>query len=178
VSDERRPHSPAGPRLLARERHLAERLERLMILRIGPPIAAAGSNLLTHLLAAFRHGGSVPVATEPRFCPTPLADVARVVSGMLDQLDCGAPAWGAFHYHSGDAASCYEFAEVVLAAAAQYWDLGGERVHLQAAGGEPWGGVYPLLNCQRIRDTFGIQQLPWRRAIPELLKQVYEGERA
>ena len=90
---------------------------------------------------------------------------------VFSRESCGAPCWGTYHYHSSDAASGYEFAEVVLAAAAQYWDVGGAHVQLQAVPGEPYGGVFPLLNCQRIRDTFGVQQLPWRRAVPELLKQ-------
>jgi dTDP-4-dehydrorhamnose reductase len=170
------PLAAAGEQLLRRERYLAEQLEHHLILRTGPLIAPSGTNLLTHLLRSFRQGGPVPVAPEPRFCPTPVHDLARVISGIIDQLGCEAPCWGVYHYHSSDAASCYEFAEVVLAAAAQYWDVGGAHVQLQAVAGEPFGGIFPLLNCQRIRDTFGIQQLPWRRAIPELLKQIYEGE--
>jgi dTDP-4-dehydrorhamnose reductase len=61
----------------------------------------------------------VSAAGAPKFCPTPAVDLVRIVSGMLDQLDCDVHCWGTYHYHSSDAASCYEFAEVVLAAAAQ-----------------------------------------------------------
>lgn len=165
-----------GALLLERERYLAQHCPRHVILRTGPLLAPSGANLLTDLVQAFRRGGVVPVAAEPRFCPTPVADVARVVSGILDQLDCAAACWGIYHYHSSDAASCYEFAEVVLAAAAQYWDVGGSHVQLQASVAETCGGVFPVLSCQRIRDTFGIQQLPWRSAVPHLLKQLYEGE--
>lgn len=175
-ADAVQPVSTAGEQLLRRERYLAEQLEQHLILRTGPLIAPSGTNLLTHLLAGIRRGGPLPVAGEPRFCPIPAHDLARVLSAIVDQLSCDAPCWGAYHYHSSDAASCYEFAEVVLAATAQYWDVGGGHVQLQAAPGEPPGGVFPLLNCQRIRDTFGIQQLPWRRAIPDMLKQIYAGE--
>jgi dTDP-4-dehydrorhamnose reductase len=170
------PLASAGEQLLRRERYLGEQLAQHLILRTGPIIAASGDNLLTHLLGRFRRGGAVTVSAEPRFCPTPAADLARIISAIQDQLGCGAPCWGTYHYHSSDAASGYEFAEVVLAAAAQYWDVGGAHVQLQAVPGEPYGGVFPLLNCQRIRDTFGIQQLPWRRAVPELLKHIYAGE--
>jgi dTDP-4-dehydrorhamnose reductase len=165
-----------GTELLRREQYLSEQLQHHVILRTGPLIASGGVNLLSDLLQRFRNDGVVSASSAPRFCPTPAGDVARVISAICDQLDCAAQCWGIYHYHSSDAASSYEFAEVLLAAAMQYWDVGGSRVQLQAAMQEPFGGVFPMLNCQHIRDTFGIQQLPWRKAIPQLLKTIYAGE--
>lgn len=165
------PGSAAGKILLARERYLAKWQPRHYILRTGPLIAATGTNLLTHLLAQIQRGGPLPVAAASPFCPTPVADVAWVVSGMLDQLDCCAQAQGLFHYSSSDAVSCHAFAEEVLAAAGQLGEVGDSGVQLQACAGEPWGGVYPQLNCALIRDTFGIQQRSWRRALPDLLRE-------
>ncbi len=175
-SDSVRTSSAPGLQLAQREHYVREHLPQHIILRSGPLIASSGSNLLTELLRLFRAGGVVPVSSEPRFCPTPAADIARVVSGIYDQLDCAAQCWGTYHYHSSDAASSYEFAEVLLAAAAQYWDVGGNHVQLLATAEHPLGGLFPILNCQHIRDTFGIQQLPWRKVIPQMLKIIYAGE--
>lgn len=175
-TDTPQPASPAGVLLTQREQYLAAHSARHLILRTGPLIAAGGANLLTDLLQRLRRGGTVAVANAPRFCPTPVTDLARVISGICDQLDCAARCWGIYHYHSSDAASGYEFAEVLLAAAAQYWDVGGNHAQLQIAADESFGAPFPTLNCQHIRDTFGIQQLPWRKAIPQLLKTIYAGE--
>jgi dTDP-4-dehydrorhamnose reductase len=175
-TDKVQPSSPAGVHLRSREQYLSEQLREHIIVRTGPLFASSGVNLLTDLLQRFRSGGVVSVSSAPRFCPTPAADVARVISGVYDQLGCAAQCWGAYHYHSSDAASGYEFAEVLLAAAAQYWDVGGSHTQLLAIAEEPFGGAFPTLNCQHIRDTFGIQQLPWRKAIPQLLKTIYAGE--
>jgi dTDP-4-dehydrorhamnose reductase len=175
-SDNAPPSSAAGKHLRSREQYLSEHLRQHIIVRAGPLFASTGINLLTDLLRRFRAGGIASVSSAPRFCPTPVADAARVISGVCDQLDCAAEGWGAYHYHSSDAASEYEFAEVLLAAATQYWDVGGSHTQLLATEGEPFGGVFPILNCQHIRDTFGIQQLPWRKAIPQLLKTIYAGE--
>jgi dTDP-4-dehydrorhamnose reductase len=174
--DEPQPSSAAGASLVERERYLATHWERHIILRSGPQFAAAGENPLTDLLYRLREGGSLAAAQGVRFAPTPAADLARVLAAMCDQLACNARCWGIYHYHSSDPATGYEFAEVVLAAAAQYWPIGADRAPLQAAVDDPVAGLYPLLNCQRIRDTFGIQQLPWRKAIPQLLKTIYAGE--
>ncbi|MFT3929894.1 MAG: sugar nucleotide-binding protein [Spongiibacteraceae bacterium] len=170
--DSPEPSTAGGRQLLMHENAIADRVERHIILRVGPVIAGAGDNLLTRLLIHMRKGGVVTLPEAQRFCPTPIADVARVIAAMHDQLDCGACCWGTFHYESADPASGYEFAEVVLAAATQYWPIDDGPVQLRSAQAESAADVYPLLNCQRIRDTFGIQQLPWRRAIPVLLREI------
>lgn len=167
------PTTAAGRQLLARETFIADTIERHLILRVGPVIASQGDNLLMRLLARMRVGGLMTLPDAQRFCPTPVADITRVISAIHDQLDCGASPWGVYHYESADPANGYEFAEVVLAAATQYWSMNEGDVQLRSAPADSAADVYPLLNCQRIRDTFGIQQLPWRRAIPSLLKQIY-----
>ncbi len=167
------PATAAGRQLLMRESFVAEAVGRHLILRTGPVIASHGDNLLMRLLARMRVGGLVTLPDVQRFCPTPVADITRVIAAIHDQLDCGASSWGHYHYESADPANGYEFAEVVLAAATQYWSMGEGVVQLRSAPVDSAADVYPLLNCQRIRDTFGIQQLPWRRAIPSLLKQIY-----
>ncbi len=167
------PGTAAGQRLLTRETFIAGAVARHIVLRVGPLIASDGDNLLTRLLTRLRLGGLVTLPEAQRFCPTPVVDIARVIAAMHDQLDCGASCWGTFHYESADPASGYEFAEVVLAAATQYWSMEEGPLQLRSAPADSAADVYPLLNCQRIRDTFGIQQLPWRKAIPSLLKQIY-----
>lgn len=174
--DATQPSTAAGAELVERERYLAAHWERHVILRTGPLIAATGDNLLTGSLQQLRGGGALAGAQDVRFAPTPSADLARVLVAMCDQLACNAMCWGVYHYHSSDPATGYEFAEVVLAAAAQYWALEAGHPLLQTSIADPLTGLYPLLNCQRIRDTFGIQQLPWRKAIPQLLKTIHAGE--
>lgn len=172
-SDALAPNTSIGQQSLAREKIISDAVSRHLILRVGPIIASRGDNLLTRLLSRMREGGVVTLPEAQRFCPTPVADVVRVIAAIHDQLDCCAICWGAYHYESADPTSGYEFAEVVLAAATQYWHIEEGPVQLRSAPADSAADAYPLLNCQRLRDTFGIQQLPWRKAIPSLLKQIY-----
>jgi dTDP-4-dehydrorhamnose reductase len=169
------PNSIAGEQLLRYEQYLAAHCERHIILRTGSVLASTGSNMLVDLVRQLRRGGAIPAAAEWRLCPTSIADLARVIAAICDQVSCAAQCWGIYHYHSSDAATFYEFAEVVLAAASQFWHL-SDNVQLQADAAAARGDVYPLLQCQKIRDTFGIQQLQWRKAIPDLLKQMQASE--
>lgn len=174
--DNTQPSTRPGILLAQRERYLADHWPRHIILRTGPLIAGGGNNLLTEFLKRLRSGEAMFVANAARFCPAPAADVARVIVGICEQLGCNVQCWGIYHYHSSDPTTGYEFAEVLLAAATQYWELDAAHARLQLSIDDPLGSLYPLLNCQRIRDTFGIQQLPWRKAIPQLLKTIYAGE--
>ena len=174
--DPAQPNTAPGTALAERERQLAETLRQHLILRSGPLIDAVGVNLLTVQLERLRCKGVLAATSGARFCPTPAPDHARVLAAICDQLSCNAQCWGIYHYHSSDPTTGYEFAEVLLAAAAQYWALDPGRVEQQIAVDDPLASLYPLLSCQRIRDTFGIQQLPWRKAIPQLLKTIHAGE--
>src|SRR5690606_32222162 len=123
-SDATEPGSATGVYLQQCEQYLAAHCECHIILRTGPLLAAEGSNLLTMLLRRMRQGGTIEAVTEPRFCPTVLADLMRVTAAICDQIGCAAQCWGIYHDHSADTATAYELAETVLAAAGQYWQLG------------------------------------------------------
>lgn len=172
-TDTAAPSARIGELMRAREHAVIKNIARHIVLRTGPVIASYGDNLLTQFLRQFRGGGVIAVPNEQRFCPTPAADIARVIAAIHDQLECGAACWGAFHYESADPVNSYEFAEVVLAAATQYWQIAENTVHLRDMVADGAVEAFPLLNCQHIRDTFGIQQLPWRKVIPAMLKQIY-----
>jgi dTDP-4-dehydrorhamnose reductase len=95
-----------------------------------------------------------------------------VVSGMLDQFSCGLQAWGIYHYCSSDITNCYEFAEVLLAAASQYEEFSGEAV-LATAEEAGVNIVSRNLDCSKIKDTFAIKQQPWRASVAGQVKQYY-----
>lgn len=174
-SDSTAPDSAEGRAFASREAVLAVSHPQHVVVRSGPLLTADDPNPLTRLVALLHAGGVVPASTEQRFSPVAPDDIARVIAAIVDQLDCGAQCWGIYHYCSADTASPYEFAEAILAAANQYWAL-PDSVAVAAAPASLWSGDFPLLNCQHIRDTFGIQQFAWRKAIPDLLKQMQKGK--
>lgn len=149
-----------------------ERCERHLVLRLGPVFSHRGRNALTRMLAQLTDGGELVLDTHLRGCPVPAIDAARVVSGMLDQLDAGAEAWGNFHYCSSDATNCYEFAEVLLASASQFLEFGPGDVSL--AEREADYTLSRRLDCNRLRNTFAIKQVPWRGYIADAVKLYFE----
>lgn len=146
--------------------------ERHVILRLGPVFSHRGRNALTSMLDRLTLGGSLSLDTGLRGCPVSSEDAARVVAGMLDQLSAGAEVWGNFHYCSADLTHCYEFAEVLLAAVSQFLEFGPEGITLQEREAE-----YRLsrrLDCNRLRNSFAIKQVPWRGYIADDVKRYFE----
>ena len=158
--------------LIAAEVMVREHCERHINVRLGPVFAPTGINVITHMLGQLREGGRLQFDRRQRGCPVPVEDAARVISGMLDQYSCGVEAWGNFHYCSADATDCFEFAEVLLAAASQYLDLPDDVVQL-VVGDSPEQPLDRSLDCRLIRDTFAIKQQPWRASVAGQVKDFY-----
>jgi dTDP-4-dehydrorhamnose reductase len=169
------PASRAGA-LLWRVEEAVRSHPRHLILRTGPVFSAQGDNLLTRLLNDFRRGGVVERATAGQCCPTWVGDLARVVSAIIDQLACDAQCWGTYHYCSSDPVSSYQFAETTLALVSQYLDTSALEISLEIATTMDVEWPRPLLNCDKIRNTFGIKQLPWRSSISSVVQQSFAGE--
>lgn len=161
-----------GTSLLRVEHIIAESCPRHIILRTGLFFSAVGSNVLTVLLNRFKVQKPLLLSSVGNTCPIHTSDLARVISGLIDQVSCGGKAWGIYHYHSSDAASHFKFAETVLAAVSQFDDRLAEGVDLVSVDEVDAAWSQPLLNCEKILNTFGIKQLPWRSYVMPSVKQI------
>ncbi|MEH6635546.1 MAG: sugar nucleotide-binding protein [Halioglobus sp.] len=168
-------HETVGQLLAMAEQVVADSCERHVILRLGPIFSYEGTNLITQMLRPLHEGGSLTLDNNLRGCPVAADDGARVVSALLDQLSTGLTCWGIYHYCSSDTATYYEFAEALLASASQFSEFSAAAVQLKP---EP-DGLAPLnraLNCTKIRNTFAIKQVPWRRTIADIVKHYYDDQ--
>ena len=160
----------AGRSLIAAENHVRETCENHLVLRLGPLFAAFDANLLTQVLASLSSRVSLPVDDLDQLCPVEANDGARIISGVLDQLDAGADVTGTFHYNSPDRTTAYGFAEAVLAAASQFIKVSDDAIvrleHDPERVARNWS-----LDCREIRDTFAIKQVAWRGFIGSTVKQ-------
>lgn len=153
------------------EDFVRDRCERHIILRMGPVFGAAGTNALTYALERLLQGEIISLDNKRRICPVANEDVARVISGVLDQLGTGMEAWGIYHYASSDPASWYEFAEVVLASASEFTEFSPDLMQLQRS--ERPEELNRILSAKKILNTFAIKQMPWRKFISPLISEVY-----
>lgn len=167
-----------GALLTEAENAVIESADRHVILRMGALFAPRGLNVITHMMAQLHSGEPLVLRRNRLGCPVSVDDAARVISGMLDQFGCGLDAWGVYHYCSADITNCYEFAEVLLAAASQYRELPLDAAllsepELSEAEAAVAAVVNLQLDCNKIRNTFAIKQQPWRASVAGHIKQYY-----
>lgn len=166
------PVSVEAQRLVELEEALLSAPCQALILRAGPLIAPGGDNFLSALLRSLIAGDVVGLRNTLQSCPTPVSDLARVVSAMVDQLLCGAPCRGIYHYQSSGSCSAYAFAEIAYAHASQY--LANAPDIVEDERGWDWPAELPVLQCERLLRNFGIKQLPWRAWLPKMIKSLCE----
>ncbi|MBQ0748058.1 MAG: sugar nucleotide-binding protein [Marinobacter sp.] len=98
--------------------------------------------------------------------PVSVRDLARVITAVIQQLDCGAEVWGTFQYAGAEEISLYELGLAIAG-------LPGIPESLHVVDNMPaWGALEPpntTLICTKIRNTFGIKQFPWRSGLVEEL---------
>lgn len=170
--------------MIGAESALRDNCEKHVILRTGPVFSASGTSVVMHMLAQLHAGGTLTLSRQHMGCPLPAEDAARVVSGMLDQFECGLQAWGIYHYCSSDITNCYEFAEVLLAAASQFEEFPQDTAQLildedsgEGDGSSDSNNIRSRnLSCMKIKNTFAIKQQPWRTNVAGQVKQYYASQ--
>ncbi|WP_339668513.1 sugar nucleotide-binding protein [Dasania marina] len=174
VSDLAEPDTELGQIYRRVESYTRKHVQRYIILRTGALFSERGDNVLTHLLAQFKQGGDISLSLHGHSAPVYMDDLARVVSGLVDQLGCGTDEWGVnvwgeYHYNSSDPTTYYHFAESLLAVMAQHINV--EQVNLVGVEAPDNAWQYPLLNCSKILSAFGIKQMPWRSSVVNVVKR-------
>lgn len=165
--------SEVGRLLAQAEQTVRELCATHLILRLGPVFASEGENLVTQMLGEMIRGESLLLDNNLRGCPVACNDGARVISAILDQLSTGPELWGTYHYCSSETATYYEFAEAILASASQFSEFSTSAVGLESLARDA-PPMNRSLDCSKIRNTFAIRQMPWRRAIADQVKAYFE----
>ena len=160
-----------GLALIEAEGRVREAAPSACVLRTGPIFSGLGDALLSGTLDTLLESRNATFDDMDQFCPSGVDDVARVVAAVLDQVGVGASAAGVYQYSSADRTTRYGFAEVLLAAAGQYADLGDVTLSALGNAGE---GRTRILDCNRLRDAFGIKQVSWRGFVSDAVKRYFD----
>ena len=164
-------HDAVGRTLVEVETLLKEALEDVFILRLGLMFGGRRPNPLARALDALARGDRVKVSEQVRGSPVHVAEVARVIHGIIDQMGAGAPRSGVYHYSGLGEVNAYSFMETVLANASQYDPFKDARELMDLTEGAEGRPTSLSLDCAEIRHQFGIQQLSWREFVPRAVRR-------
>ena len=120
------------------------------------------------------HQSTLALSSRYRGQPVACRDLARVMTAVILQLDCGAEVWGTYQYAGAEEVSQYDLGLALLAPSGGADEL---RVVDEVPG---WAALEPenaTMGCTKIRNTFGIKQLPWRNSLEDEFAMVRSDHR-
>jgi len=148
--------------LLELERKVAE-LPKSIILRTAPSLSASKKGGLAQLVANCK-AGKPPEAIAYRGLQ-PLDDLARILLGIMLQIDAGAKAWGLYHYAGNEPVTQSELFSIL----ARYLNIEPHTTDTPATAISQQN-----MSSQHLLETFGVHPRAWREKLPELLEQLNE----
>jgi dTDP-4-dehydrorhamnose reductase len=119
------------------------------------------------MLSLAATGPARPVVDDQWGCPTPAQDLARVIATIA-----AAPGpYGTYHYCGAGAVTWFGFAQEIFARSS------GKRpelrpvstAHYAAAAPRP---AYSVLDTQKIRRDYGIEQRSWREGLDAVMRKL------
>jgi dTDP-4-dehydrorhamnose reductase len=135
-----------------------------VILRTSWLYGIYGRNFLRTMIGLAAKKNTIAVVTDQLGCPTSTADLAAAVLRLVALFKEDYVAWGTYHFSGTGAASRYEFAREIVAAASLY--TGRHPTVTPIISGEiPGTARRPPnseLDCSRFATTFGFRAMPWQ----------------
>ncbi|MCG7201038.1 NAD(P)-dependent oxidoreductase [Marinobacter pelagius] len=151
------------------EQALRSLLPRHIILRTGWSLA----RFIRKVQASTVAGETLSLPGRCRGQPVAVKDLARVMTAVILQLDCGAEVWGTYQYAGAEEINLYELGLAIAG-------LPGIPEGIRVIDEVPdWGHLEPVnttMICTKIRNTFGIKQQPWRSGLVEELAMLKKRE--
>lgn len=170
--DETNPISVYGMSKLEGEKELQKAMEHYILLRVCGVFSPFRKNFVKTMFMLSQDKKELRVVNDQYCCPTGANDIARVLLAIIKQLNCGATAWGTYHYVAADITTWHDFADAVVHEAALTLKRDLADVIPITTKEYPTKAKRPVnsvLDCQKILNTFGIQQRSWQSDMVEVV---------
>ena len=174
------PVSPTGAygrSKAAGEAALGAILKNYITLRTAWLYSPHGHNFVKTMLRLACEKAEISVVSDQFGCPTSAADLAEAIITITDRISQdGTIKWGTYHYCGEGIISWYEFARAIVQIGRQYeQNMTGRILPIKSAefparAARP---PYSALNCDRIRNHFGISTKPWRDSLKTTIGQLF-----
>ena len=159
-----------GASKLDGEERLRASWSKHVILRTSWVYSAAGRNFVRTIFTLGYQRDELKVVQDQYGAPTSAKDIARAVLQVAGRLVEKRGEYGIFHFTASGETSWYGLAQAI---AAQTGFKG--RVLPITSGEWPTPAQRPAnsrLNCGKLRQVYGVEQIPWQLALAPVLKDL------
>jgi dTDP-4-dehydrorhamnose reductase len=156
------------------ERAVRKENRRHVIVRTSWVFSAHGANFVKTMLRLGRERPTLRIVSDQHGCPTAAADFAAALQTLVLKLASGAaPSYGTFHLCNAKPTTWYDFATAIFETA----KAGARAPALEPIPTAEYPtaarrGLNSVLDCGKIRRTYGIALRSWRPALREVLEQM------
>ncbi len=136
-----------------------------------------GNNFVKTMLRLGHEKEIIRVVSDQVGCPTNAADLAQAILLIAARIAEGREIkWGTYHYCGDSATSWHGFAETIFSLARRQATLLVKKVEPIATAEFPTPVKRPansVLNCDLIKNHFGVHTRPWKESLAETIKQLF-----
>ena len=153
-----------------------EALADHVIVRTAWVYSVHGHNFVKTMLRLGAERPVLRVVADQIGSPTSAADIAAAIGAIVQQIAGGNTSRGTYHFAGGGAVTWHGFAEAIFELAAP-WRGSQPKVEAITTADYPTPARRPatsVLDCSRIGAAFGIVPRPWRDALAEVIREVFE----
>jgi dTDP-4-dehydrorhamnose reductase len=176
-TDTTAPSGVYGASKLAGEQAIAALCPRHIILRTSWVFGRHGNNFVKTMIRLAQTRDSLGVVSDQVGAPTSAAGIAEALLRIVDRLVSGEIRWGTYHYTGAPHTTWHGFADSIFADADDRGMLpSAMNLRAIATSEYPTPAKRPAnsrLNCDKIKQEFGIQPDNWRNQLGAVLDSLH-----
>jgi dTDP-4-dehydrorhamnose reductase len=161
------PNSVYGKSKLEGEKQLMQFNPEAIIIRTSWVYSSYGKNFVKTMLRLMDEKTELGVVDDQFGSPTYAADLAETILKILTHPSSLTTHPGIYHYSNSGIISWYEFAEAIR-------EISNKKCRIYpiptsqypTAASRP---AYSVLDNTKIRSTFGVEQIPWKKSLERCL---------
>ena len=162
------------------EESIRQQLKQHIILRVAWVFGSHGHNFVKTMLRFGKERNELRVVDDQHGGPTPARYIAETLIILAEKYrDSRKLEWGTYHYCGTPATTWYGFSEEIFSQSHRLGMLDKLVKVIPISTREyPTPARRPansILECAKLRTTFGIQQPDWRIALKQVLAEIQKG---
>ncbi len=159
----------------AGETAIRNTLEKHIILRTSWVFSAHGGNFVKSMIRLANDRDELNIVADQKGGPTAASDIAETCLAIAGKLPEN-PAWGTYHYSGEPDTNWYEFAKEIINRASPLIEK-APAINPITTADYPTPAARPsnsVMNCRKIKNTFGINQPSWKDSLDKVISQLPE----
>jgi dTDP-4-dehydrorhamnose reductase len=158
------------------EEAIRQQLPQHIILRVAWVFGAQGNNFVKTILRLSQERNELNVVADQFGGPSPAKNIAETLISLARQYQKeNTLEWGTYHYCGTEKTNWCEFAKEIFKQAKEQGLIEKEmKVNAITTTEYPTPAKRPvnsMLDCSKIKNTFGIEMPNWKKALKEVVGQ-------